>query len=77
MRLNPAEYKCPTHGVDLTGEVTVAVEDSVFTVQIVTFVRGVVGRPAGPKPFKVAVTCPGQADASQPHSLICTGTYVQ
>jgi hypothetical protein len=69
--LDPGRYECPEHHVDLTGQVTEALELDSPPVIYKSPLFG--GRRPGPRPFQVIVTCPG-ADGSGDHPLTCTGT---
>jgi hypothetical protein len=76
MKLDPAEYACPDHQIDLTGQVRDALEDDDGTP--LAYRRGLLpGGKAGPRLFQVIVTCPGPAGSSQPHELTCAGTWAR
>jgi hypothetical protein len=70
MTLDPESYKCPEHGVDVTGQVKEKLDPNRPDV---AFRRPLFGRKAsGTGPFEVVVICPG-ADDAEPHPLTCTG----
>lgn len=72
MNLNPSDYTCPDHGVDLTGQVEEALEEDGPPV---AYWRLSLSRLPGPRPFEVIVTCPGTGAGA--HQLTCTGTCTQ
>ena len=72
MILDPDTYVCPEHQADLTTQVQEALEDDgppLAYKRPPLFRRG----RAGPRPFRVIVTCPGAA-GSAAHQLACAGT---
>ncbi len=74
MKLNPADYTCPDHHADLTGQVLDALDEDGPPVAYQR--RPLLGRKAGPRPFEVMVTCPGDASGG-PHPLTCAGTWTR
>lgn len=75
MKLDPAEYTCPDHRIDLTGLVRDALDEDDGTPR--AYRRGLLpGRKAGPRPFEVIVTCPGSI-GGQSHQLSCVGTWAR
>ena len=74
MKLDPADYTCPDHHTDLTGQVLDALDEDVppFAYQRLPLL----GRKAGPRPFEVQVTCPGDTSGGA-HPLTCTGTWTR
>jgi hypothetical protein len=73
VKLDPAQYTCPEHHTDLTGQVLDALD---VEGPPLVYERPLPGRPARPRPFEVPVTCPG-ASGGSPHELTCTGTYTK
>jgi hypothetical protein len=75
MKLDPAEYDCPDHHNDLTGQVLDALDGDDGTP--LAYRRGLLpGTRPGPRPFQVLVTCPGGAGGGQ-HELACAGTWTR
>jgi hypothetical protein len=68
VKLDPRDYTCPDHGIDLTGQVEQALEEDGPPLAY----WGLLGRAAGPRPFEVIVTSPGTGGGA--HELTCTGT---
>lgn len=68
MKLDPERYECPDHHVDVTDQVSDALENHGPPV---AYLRG-----REPRQFRVIVRCPGQDGAGE-HSLTCTGTWSQ
>jgi hypothetical protein len=77
MKLDPAEYSCPDHHIDLTGQVTDALDEEDDRPPVAYPIWPLKGKPAGPRPFEVLVTCPGAPGRPQPHQLACTGTWAR
>jgi hypothetical protein len=73
MKLDPANYTCPDHDADLTGQVRDALDEDGPPV---AYKRPdfLFGRKPGLCPFEVLVTCPG---GGQPHQLTCAGTWTR
>ena len=69
VKLDPAKYACPDHGVDLTSQVEEVLEEDGPPVAYLRL--SLRGRRAGPRPFEVIVTCPG---TGQSHQLTAKGT---
>jgi hypothetical protein len=68
MDLTPKTYECPAHATDLTA----AVEDRLEEQGVVAYgPKGL--RRRGGRPFKVVVTCFGDAPGTA-HPVTCTGT---
>ena len=67
MKLDPAKYTCPEHGLDLTSQVEEVLEEDGPPLAYL----GLPGRAARPRPFEVIVTCPG---TGQSHQLTAKGT---
>ena len=69
MQLDPATYLCPTHGIDLTPLVRVALEEREIVIY---------GRKK--REFAVPVSCPGGTppDGAHPdgaHPQVCRGRF--
>ena len=75
MKLEPADYTCPDHHTDLTGQVLDALDERRAR-RWPTAAVPLLGRKAGPRPFEVQVTCPGGASGG-PHQLTCAGTWTR
>jgi len=74
VKLDPADYTCPDHHTDLTGQVLDALDEDGTPV---AYPRpSLLGRKAGPRPFEVQVTCPGGTSGG-PHPLTCAGTWTR
>jgi hypothetical protein len=69
MKLDPANYTCPDHPIDVTDKVEAALDEDEDYPQLTYG-----GRRAGPRPFQVIVICEG-ADGSGKHEVTCTGTW--
>ena len=72
MTLDPVSYVCAEHNADLTVLVTDALDDDVPPVAFLSIFK----RQTGPRPFRVIVTCPGQAGTGS-HQLTCEGNWNQ
>lgn len=75
MKLDPDHYTCPDHHTDLTAQVLDALDEGDGP-PVAYPRRHLLGRPAGPHPFEVIVTCPGPAGGS-PHQLVRAGTWTR
>jgi hypothetical protein len=73
MKLDPSEYTCPEHHVDLTSQVEDALDDADGP-PLAYWRLPLTRKAAGPRPFEVPVTCPG-GSGGRPHQFICSGTY--
>jgi hypothetical protein len=71
MTLDPSWYACPTHGIDLTDQVSQQLDDEDEAP--VAF--GGKGRRGGRSEFEVVVSCPGEAGVGTAHRLTCRGTF--
>jgi hypothetical protein len=74
MKLDPDRYQCPEHNVDLTAQVTDALDDVSPPVAFRKVLLG--SHYAEARPFQVIVTCPGTGGTGE-HSLTCTGTWTR
>ena len=63
VNLEPADYTCPDHNTDLTGQVLDALDEDGPPVAYQRL--PLLGRKAGPQPFEVQVTCPGGTAAAR------------
>jgi hypothetical protein len=72
MKLDPANYKCPGDGNDLTDLVEEALGDSRPLAYVPPPLRRA---STAARRFEVIVTCPGAAGSGEPHQLTCAGTF--
>lgn len=70
IKINPAQYQCPQHHVDLTDLVQEELDADIPVAYKRRLLPG--QKPPAPTQFEVIVTCPGD---DTPHDQTCTGTY--
>ena len=75
MKLEPAEYTCPDHHTDLTGQVLDALDEEDGPPVAYRGGPCWAGRP-GRGRSRCMVTCPGGASGG-PHPLTCAGTWTR
>lgn len=74
MRVDPDEYMCGPHDVDLTRDVISELEETQVASYGVTFAG--LGRGDQGCAFNVVVTCPGTG-ATGDHQLLFSGRYYE
>lgn len=73
MRLDPDQYVCPEHDVNLTERVATQLSQDPSIVVGFSVAQSSRRKKAVEEPFLVVVSCPGTKDG--PHDVECSGSY--